>query len=147
MAGSSTGFNAAAFRAGIRFAMTMGAPPADADALKFHWNPTVTSSGVMDGDGVPFDPAAPVTRTQTKAPVSRPCAVEFIDAAGEVTAFGVVVPSKVRVTLLDEDYQAVKDADYVVIGGDKYVRDEQPPSYGLFDVGVFQIVYVAENEV
>lgn len=147
MAGTNGGFNAAAFRTGIRFAMTMGAPATAADSLRFFWNPIMTTTAVTDGDRVPFDPAAAITVTQQKAPVTKPCAVEHLDVSGEPTPFGVIVPAKIRVTLLDEDYKAVKDADYVVYGGDKYVRYEQPPPLGLFDATIFQIVYVAENEI
>jgi hypothetical protein len=146
MAGTSGSFNASAFRSAIRFAMDMGAPPATGDRLTFHWNPTATTVASKDGEGVPFDPAATITRT-TPPPVTAPCAVEFHDATGEPTPFGVVIPSKVSVVLLDEDYCAVKTADYVVIAGDKYIRSHEPPSVGLFDVGVHTIVYIAENEL
>jgi hypothetical protein len=146
MAGTNSSFNADKFRTAIRFAMTLGAPPATGDQLTFHWNPTTATGAAKDGEGVPFDPAAIITRT-SRPSVSRPCAVEFVDAADEPTAFGMVIPSKVKVTLLDEDYDAVKDADFVVITGDKYLRSHEPPSVGLFDVGVHQVIYVAENEL
>lgn len=146
MAGTNGGFSAAKFRAGVRFAMTMGAPPAAADQLIFGWNPTVTTVATTDGEGVPFDPTATVTRT-TVPTVKKTCAIEYLDAAGDPTPFGSVIPSKVRITLLDEEYTAVRDADFVVVGGDKYLRHHEPPSLGLFEVGVHQIVYIAENEL
>jgi hypothetical protein len=146
MAGTSSSFNADAFRSAIRFAMNLGAPPATGDQLTFHWHPTSTTGAISDGEGVPFDPTAAVSRT-TPPPVTRPCAVEYVDAADQPTPFGAVIPTKVRVTLLDEDYQAVKAAGYVIIGGDKYVRSHEPPSVGLFDVGVHTIIYAAENEL
>lgn len=146
MAGTNSSFNADKFRTAIRFAMTMGAPPAADDQLIFCWNPTVTTAATRDGEGVPFDPAATITRT-TPTPVTKPCAVEFVDAAGDPTAFGVVIPTKVKVVLLDEDYAAVKTADFVVLGGDKYIRSHEPPATGLFDVGAHTIVFVAENEL
>jgi len=145
MAGTNSSFSASAFRAAIRSAMSMGTPPAAADALTFCWNSTDTTSAAKDGEGVPFDPDAVIVRT-VKAPVTKPCAVEYTDASGTPTPFGSIVPSRVRVTLLDEDYAVVKDADYVVIAGDRYVRHHEPPSVGLFSVGVHQIIYAAENE-
>ena len=57
-----------------------------------------------------------------------------------------LTPQKLRVTLLDSDYDAVKDADFVVISGDRYIRHHEPPSVGLFQVGVHQILFTAENE-
>lgn len=145
MAGSSNAFNAARFRSAIRSVMTMGTPPVSGDQLRFYWNPTRSATATKDGEGIPFDPSAPVATT-THAPVSLPCAIEYIDAAGQPTPFGAIAPSKVRVTLLDEDYDQVKDADYVLISGDRYIRHHEPPSYGLFTVGVHQIIYTAENE-
>lgn len=146
MAGTSKSFNATAFRSAIRSAMAMGAPPDATDALTFCWNPTTTSAASKDGEGIPFDPTAVINRT-TKTPESKPCAVEFLDAAGNATPFGTIVPAKLRVTLLDEDYTAVADADFVVMGGDRYLRHHEPPTLGLFQVGVHQIIYVAENEL
>lgn len=145
MAGTNTSFNAAAFRNSIRFAMNMGTPPAGADQLTFFFNPTRVTSAVRDGEGVPFDPSATVTSTP-RTPVRRPCAVEYLDASDEPTAFGSVLPAKVRVTLLDEDFRAVRDADYIVVSGDRYLRHHVPPAFGLFDVGVYQMVFQAENE-
>lgn len=126
--------------------MTMGTPPASVDALKFYWNPVTTTPATKDGEGVPFDPTATVTRAVSRT-TTKPCAVEYLDASGQPTPFGSVVPSRVRVTLLDQDYAIVKDANFIVIGGDRYLRHHEPPSYGLFDVGVHQIIYIAENEL
>lgn len=145
MAGSSSTFNAAAFRTAIRAAMTMGTPPRGVDQLKFYWNPVTTVVGHKDGEGVPFDPHATVSRSPSRV-VSKPCAVEFIDAQGQPTAFGAIVPSRIRVTLLDADYLAIADHDYIVIAGDRYLKHHEIPAVGLFDVGVHQIIYQAENE-
>lgn len=145
MAGTNRNFNAAAFRTAIRSVMTMGTPPVAADALTFCWLPRDVVVDHKDGEGVPFDPAATITRS-AKPPVSKPCAVEYIDAQGQPTPFGAIVPSRVRVTLLDDDYKVVGDANYVFIAGDRYMRHHEPPSHGLFTVGVHQIIYVAENE-
>ncbi len=146
MAGTSSSFNAAAFRNAIRSVMDLGTPPADADQLRFHWNPTKTTAATKDGEGIPFDPTAVITTT-TPTPVNKPCAIEYIDAAGQPTPFGAIVPSRIRVTLLDEDYAVVKGADYVIVGGDRYIRQYEPPSFGLYSVGVHQITYATENEL
>lgn len=146
MAGTNSSFSATRFRAAIRSVMTMGTPPETGIALKFYWNPGSTTPATKDGEGVPFDPAAVITRT-TRTPVSKPCAVEYVDASGAPTPFGSVVSSHIKVTLLDEDYRVVADADYVVVNGDRYIRHHEPPSFGLFEVGVHQVVYIAENEL
>lgn len=138
-------FDASQFRNAIHFVMGMAAPVDVNDQVTFHWNPTATTSGTHSGDGVPFDPSAAIT-SSTPATAQQPYVLEWVDASGEPTAFGEVVPSHVRVWLLDVDYAAVKTADYVVISGDKYVRHLEQPPYGLFDVGIHVINYSAVNE-
>lgn len=145
MAGSSSSFSATKFRTGIRFAMDMGTPPDAADQIVFYFNPTRATSATRDGEGIPFDPSAVITETP-RPPARRPCAVEYLDASDEPTPFGSVLPAKVRVTLLDEDHQAVKGADYIVVSGDRYLRHHVPPAFGLFDAGIYQMVFLAENE-
>jgi hypothetical protein len=138
-------FNGPAFRNAIRFVNEMAAPPLPADQLVFHFTAAVAFAGYSDGDQVPFNPAEAVTRT-IPAPISVPCSVEFTPAADVPTAFGTVVPAKIKVLLLDEDYLLVADASYVVSDGDRYNRQFVPPSFGLFDVGLHEMTFVAENE-
>lgn len=146
MAGTQRGFDAEKFRTAIRFVFEMAAPPDEDRQLTFHFTEEVSFTGPADGDSIPFDPGEAVTRT-VRPPIQRPCDVEFIRATDEITAFGVVVPSKIKVTLLDDDFEDVKDASFVVVNGDKYLRHYQPPAYGLFDVGLHEMIFVAENEV
>lgn len=145
MAGTQRGFRADKFRTAIRFVFDMAAPPETDYQLTFHFTDTISFVGPSDGDSVPFDPAEPITRT-TQPPIQRPCDVEFLRSTDEVTAFGVVVPAKLKVTLLDEDYEDVKAASFVVMGGDRYLRHIEPPSFGLFDVGLHELIFIAENE-
>lgn len=150
MAGRSAGFDGDAFRDGIRLAFTMGQPPSLDDPaeaqLAFHFPSQLLYTGPVDGDGVPFDPNSTVTRV-IPAPVTVPCGIEYTSAADEATAFGTVLPSRVKVTLLDEDYVKVKDASYVVIGGEKYVYHHSEAPRGLFDVGLYTLTFVAENDL
>jgi hypothetical protein len=145
MAGTKRGFNANKFREKIRFVFTMEAPPEEDRQLTFHFTSTIDIVGPADGDSVPFDPTEPVTRT-TRPPLKRPCDVQFVQVADEGTTFGVVVPAKLKVLLLDEDYDDVKDASFVIMNGDRYLRHYEPPSFGLFDVGLHEMVFIAENE-
>lgn len=147
MASTSPDFDPGAFRDAIRFVYTMAAAPVSDDQVTFHFETQlVYNTGVaVDDDGRPFDPAATVTR-QTPAPKQVPCAVEYTDAENQPTNFGLLSPSKVKISLLDQDYAQVKDAIYIVIAGDRYnYRRTFPPS-GLFDVGIYEMLFVAENE-
>ena len=145
MASTQPGFDPAAFRDAIRFTYTMAATPVADDQVTFHFASTLVYNTNVDADGRPFDPNATVTRT-TPTPVKVPCAVEYIDAEDQPTNFGLIAPSKLKITLLDEDYAKVKDAIYVVLQGDRYnYRRTQPPS-GLFDVGLYTTWWVSTGE-
>lgn len=145
MAGSDPGFNAGEFRDAIHFAMQMGAALDASEQVTFHFASTLTYNVPADGAAVPFDPNATVTRV-TPDPMRVDCAVEYFDMENQPTSFGLMAPSRLAVTLLDVDYEQVKDCSYVVIHGDRYnFRRTEPPS-GLFDVGLYTMHFTAENE-
>lgn len=145
MAGSVPGFNADEVRAGLRLAMTVGLPPVEADQPTFFMPRVASTTGAADEDFIPFDPAQ---RRTLAPPVSHrvPCAVEYFDNQGKIENFGVIVPSKVEITLLDEDYAKIKGFEFVVIGGNKYWYSRTAPPNGLVSVGVFTIYCTAEDQ-
>jgi hypothetical protein len=138
-------FNADKFRSAIRFVFEMGESPDEDRQVWFHFADTVSFSGPGDGESVPFNPSESIVRT-SPVPIQRPCDVEFTKASDEPTAFGVVVPAKIKVTLLDQDYEDVKDATFIMVNGDRYLRHYEPPAFGLFEVGLHEMVFIAENE-
>ncbi len=145
MAGRNRGFDARAFREGIRFAYDMAAPPQEGEQAAFYKESSLVYTVPVDDDNVPFDPATTVQRV-TSPPVHVPCGIEYQDAEGQAVPFGYIGASRVIITLLDEDYAKVKGSAYVVLGGDKYLyRRTEPPS-GLFDVGLYAMHFTAENE-
>jgi hypothetical protein len=139
-------FNGDRFRNAIRFVFEMGAPPEDGIGLVFHFSDTVTFTGPSDSNVVPFDPTQAATR-ETRTPVTVPCDVEFVSASEQPTAFGGIIPAKLKVLLLDDDYEKVADAIFVVMNGDRYNRQYEEPSFGLFDVGLHTMVFQAEDEI
>ena len=150
MAGKQSGFDAKAFRAGITLVMRMGAPIDVNDQATFTFPKQMVyrqqDQGDFDGEGVPFDPSIPVT-TVVVPSVKVPCAVEYFDAEGVVTDFGLVTPSRATITLLDEDYRKVKECNAVLLGGDRFIyRHTEFPS-ALFDVGLFIMHFTAENDL
>jgi hypothetical protein len=145
MAGANSGFDSSAFRAGIQFVFTMAASPVAEEQVAFYFPSQLVYNKSVDTEDVPFDPAATVTSTPT-APIKVPCALEYVDSEGSSGPFGVITPTRVTTTLLDEDYEQVKGATYIVIAGDRYnYRRTEPPS-GLFDVGLYTMHFTAENE-
>lgn len=146
MAGFNSGFNAGEFRSAIQFVYNMAAPPIPAEQATFYGPSTLVYTGSVDDDELPFNPATTVVRTPATG-VKVPCGIEYLDVDGQPVVFGTVTPSKVVTTLLDEDYVKVKGSAYVVIAGEKYLyRRTEPPS-GLFDVGLYALHWVAENEI
>lgn len=146
MAGRNPDFNARQFRDAIRFVYEMAAPPVEEQQATFIFASELIYVGASDDQDVPFDPDATVQRV-TPDPVRVPCAVEYFDNQGQpARSFGILQPTRVAVTLLDEDYIQVKDAIRVVIDGDTYeYRRTEPPS-GLFDVGLYVMHFSAESE-
>ena len=145
MAGLVEGFDPADFRAAIQQTMTMGLAPIEADQPTFCFKQDPINFSNADVEDVPFDPAA---RPVQPPPETKqvPCAVEYVDAAGRVETFGVINPSKVRLTLLDVDYQTIRGFDFVEIGGDKYNYAKTEPPIGLGEVGVWTVHCIAEDE-
>lgn len=144
-AGAISGFDAEDFRRNIRAAMTVGLPPVAADQPTFIFAGDVVNTAPADDEDVPYDASARPTVT-TPASVKVPCAVEYADAAGKVENFGVIVPSKVVLTLLDEDYQLIKGFLYVVIGGDRFWYSKTETPLGLDSVGIWTVHATAEDD-
>lgn len=143
--GAISGFDADDFRANIRLAMTVGLPPDSADQPTFVFPGEVTNTEPADQDDVPFDPDV---RPTVAPPVSLkvPCAVEYVDNQGKVENFGLVVKSKVMLTLLDEDYETIRGFSYVVIGGDRFIYTKTETPLGLDSVGVWIVHATAEDD-
>lgn len=142
MGGSPTGFNKADVIAGLHTAMNFGAPNSADDRATFCWTDTTAVAGA-DESGVPFDPDVRPARTPHK--ITVPCAVDHSNAGMVRTRFGTYRPDRIEITLLDPDFQKVKDFTFVVWGGDKYVRGaDQVIGLGSLDVHTIQCI--AEDE-
>lgn len=139
------GFNADAVRNGLRLAMQVGLPPTSSDQPTFYMPLVTTSTEPLDQSGVPFDPSYQPTRA-TRVAVTVPCAIEYHDNDGKLENFGVIVPAKVKLILLDQDYAKVKGFEYVVIAGIRYFYRRTETPIGLISVGVYTVHCVSEDE-
>lgn len=144
MAGTSPNFNANDFRKNIRFVMNMGAPYNNIDQVSFHFKTVKTYNKPVDESGVPWDPAATFT-SHTPDPIKVNCGVKFQESPVIMTAFGDAVPRKVSLTLLDQDYALVKDAEYILLGQVKYIIEDIDAPAALFNVGVYVMNCSAEG--
>lgn len=145
MAGTSKTFNSTKFRSAIQGVYEMAAAVNTADQATFYF-PTslVYDTTGVDGGGVPFDPNSTVTRV-VPDPVKVPCGVEYFDSAGQVTVFGDTVPSRVEITVLDEDFVKIEGCLFVVLGGERFKFSHMEPPSGLFDVGLYTMHFKSEN--
>lgn len=149
MAGTDARFNAGQFRDAIRFAMQMGAPNKTQDKATFLFKKTRTwpPGTRLDQEGRPFDPTVTPVLTGKDPVVLDNVAVEFAPARPEEVEVGNFRPTKVELTLLDEDWELVKDAIEVSLeGGDRYAISYEKPVNGLFEVDVHTFVAFARDE-
>lgn len=140
-------FNADEVRAGLRLAMTVGSPVEVADQPVFYMPTSITGDGAhnLDQAGTPFSPTYRPTRS---VPVTKrvPCAVEYKDTEGVMEAWGNTTPSRITVTLLDQDYAIVKGFAFVVIGGVKYTYRSTQTPVGLISVGIYKVHCSTDDE-
>jgi hypothetical protein len=135
MAGTQAGFDEKAFRDAVTFVQTMALPAVAAEQPTFYFQ--------VDPE-LGFDPTAATQTNRTSVRV--PCAVEYLDAQGLPSNFGILTPANLKVTVLDSYYEQVRGCHSVVIGEDRYFyRRTEPPS-GLFGVTLYVLHFAAENE-
>ena len=138
MAGTDPNFDAAEFRDAIHSVMAMAAPTDVSLQVTFRWNEERTFA-TEDPAGLPYDwTETPTTDTQHAA-VIVPVAVQFASGSATDEGMGSFDASQAVLTLLDVDYDAIKTADYVTIGGQDYDIEFVAPPVALFEVTVFTL--------
>ena len=139
------GFDAAAFRENIRSTMQMGSPNAVAEKVTFQWESQRSYGSRLDPSGKPYKKDAEITDTSTNEDVQIDCAVDYEDRTGEGTPIGEFNNPRVLITILDEDFESVKTATKVLIGGNTYNIQYSRP-VGLFSVTVYEVYAQAVDE-
>lgn len=143
----ASGFNAAAFKDAVKFAMKMGAPDSEALRATFIWR-SVSTYAAADSGGQPWSLSdTPLTTTETD-PVLVDVAVEFVartTLAGG-TPIGNFDTPRAIITILDDDYALITGADQVLLGGNTYNIDLVAPPLGLFGVTIYQLHCSAIDE-
>ena len=157
MAGTDPRFNKERFEEAVRFAMRMGAPTRPEDRAIFHFRTErVYPSGTrLDQEGKPLNSSVRAEYVRPDPITLEEVAIEFEQATPDELPVGVRIPTRVTITLLEDEYQIIKDraaegseefAHEVEIGGDRYRIAYRPPPVALFDSGVHQIVCYALEE-
>ena len=151
--GASVGFSASEFRENIKFAMTMGMPGTVSEQVTFMWN-RVKEYNPQDHQHRPYDFTQPTTLDEPGNPdepdgsLVVTCAVEFTprNSTGTENMVGAFNAPRIVITLLDDEYDLVHDADQVLIDGNTYDLEYTAPPIGLFDVTVYQLHATAQDE-
>lgn len=140
------GFNESNVYAGLYKAMGFGEPNQDADKVAFfiEKDSDLPSTTPQDQTGVPFNPAKKRPKTHRREVVM--CAVEYQDRGETTEQFGAIQPTRVKLTLLDADYQKIKGFRYVVAGGDQYWHAKTEPPLALGPIDVWIIHCSAQDE-
>ena len=140
-------FNADAFRDGILFALNMATPQDEDQRVTFRWADR-KEYDVKDRTGKPYVWTQEPESVVTKDDVQVPCAVQFVSRttlAGQ-NAVADMDTSRAELTMLDEQYQLVKDADIVLIGTNEYKPDFVAPPSGLFGETIWTMFVSAVDE-
>lgn len=155
MAGTNSNFNAREVRDALQFAMKMGSPNKVWDKATFYFRQTrvwVDASGAvvenprLDQDGNPFDPNLHAELTGRDPEVLDHVAVDFQLARPEELEVGSFRPTRVEITILDEDWEKIEEAiEVTLVGGDRYYISYEKPVTGLFDMDVHELVCYARD--
>lgn len=137
-------FNRNQVLTGLHQAMGFGEATRTGDKATFYKVTLPTTTDPVDQEGLPFDPDD--TRTPVATGVAVPCAIEYFDRAEDADSYGVLQPTRIKLTMLDPDYQLVKGFKYVVAGGDKYYYAKTEPTIALGSIDVWIIHCNAQDE-
>jgi hypothetical protein len=139
-------FNQAQFETGIRTAMGVGLPPALSNRPVFVFADTITNTLPADQEHVPFDPTATPVVAAGNQLSGITCAIEYVDLAGDVVDLGNITPTRLKITMLDAEYQLVQGFDHVLMAGDRYFYRRTEPPIGMVDSTVWIIHCIAEDD-
>lgn len=160
--GIDVDFDNDGFRNAIKFAMQMGVNPDPERSAIFlkkatartYWKNDVELGSVprLDRDGKPLDPEIEVRKEADEqikvgtGPGEVDVAIEVERADAEELPVGNFRPTKVVITALDVDYEVIKDCRELIYNGDRYLFGYEPESTGLFEVGVYTMIFYAIDE-
>ncbi len=151
MAGTNPAFNPAVFRSTIKSTMLMGMPTDVSKRLTWHWKREVEFAK-QSASKKPYDwTATPTVDLPGNTSVSGDklvvdYALEFATGTGDETPLGRFDSTRAVVTLLDEDYEKVKTADYATVDDSTYDIVYTAPPMGLFEVTVWEVHLQARDE-
>jgi hypothetical protein len=139
-------FDRVGFQTGILTAMGVGLP-ADPDLRpQFVFAGTTSATTPVDDEGIPYDVTSQPVLTAGRVETDVLCAIEYLDAVGQVVDLGIIAPTQIRITLLDAQYQRIKGFDHVLIDGDRYNYRRTQPPIGMVTETVWIVHCRAEDD-
>lgn len=136
MAGSNAAFDADLFRRNIRATMLMGIPNTVTDRPTFRWL-AENDYAKEDVAGQPYDWTSSPVDESVHEDVQVTVAVEFsrtTETAG--SPLGNFDMSRAVLTMLEDEYDQVFDADLVLLSSNIYTIEFWEPTIALFSVDV-----------
>ena len=139
------GFNEQAFRDAIRSTMQMSTPSAVEERATLIWETLATFTN-PNSAGRPFNfNQAPLT-VESHEEVQVDCTYEFVERAGHGTAIGQFENPRLKLYVMDEDYELIKGANKIRIGGNLYTINFVEPPVSLFLPTLYTIHCMADDE-
>lgn len=139
-------FDEAAFTSGILTAMAIGMPSVAEERPIFVFADTSTTTASADDEGVPYDTTLSPDVVAGVRLAGITCAVEQLDAAGQVVEMGIINPTKIKITMLDEQYRQTAGFWFVEIAGDRYFYRRTEPPVSMVTATIWVVHATAEDD-
>ena len=143
--GFGESFSAEVFRSNIKNVMKMGSPSAVVERATFQFAPSDTYSTRVDVSGKPYSLGQQPASTEVKEDVQVDCAVDYVNRYPDGTPIGEFNNTRAKVTILDVDYELVRDAKTILMGGNTFVIN-YVEEVGLFSVTVYTAHCTARDD-
>lgn len=125
--------------------MMIGLASNPQDRVTFRWSVVQTAAGPSDPSGIPYDLGSTPASVTSHPDVQVPCGVRYTAGQIQDTPLGEFDTSRPVLTLMDVDYDSVRGADKVVIGGTVFSVSFVAPPESLYDLTVWTI-YLESDE-
>ena len=135
----TSNFPSSQVRQQVLATMQMGIPNDPDDRAVFYFKEDKEYTQKTSPSGIPYDKKASAVIDNTKAPVSDVMyAVEYVERNPDYRATGDYDNVRAVITMVDTEFEKVRGAVKVKLGGDSYEIGWVKP-LGLFDITVYQI--------
>ena len=138
-------FDVEGFRSAIRSTMQMGMPNAIEERATFIWPATATFNKANKA-GRPFNFNEQASSVDPQKELQVDCAYEFVERASHGTPLGQFENPRVKLYLMDVDYEKIVGAVKARLGGNMYTINFIEPPVSLFVFTLYTLHLTADDE-